>query len=96
MYKTSLTPELLNRVNNYDKTRLIGVLEDSVYNLLAYKNINTLSSNIYYNYFLNEFFSTKFDFAGYQYNYSASNSLIEYSNPWSRNFEIKYEIVLKS
>ena len=94
--KTSLTPELLNRVNNYDKTRLIGVLEDSVYNLLAYKNINTLSSNIYYNYFLNEFFSTKFDFAGYQYNYSASNSLIEYSNPWSRNFEIKYEIVLKS
>lgn len=94
--ETSLTSELLDRVNNYDKTRLIGVLEDSVYNLLAYKNINALSSNIYYNYFLNEFFNTKFDMAGYKYNYSANNSSIVYSNPWSRDFEIKYEIVLKS
>ena len=100
--KNKITSDLNNRVINYDKTRLIGALEDIVYNLMFRYNsslnnsnyVNNLKQYKYFNDYVNDFFDNNFDISGYQYKYSKANSNISFVKPWNRTFEIKYTIDL--
>lgn len=90
-----LTLDLENRVVAYDKTRLIGVLEDIVYNSLRYNqslSISSYKASDSYTKAIKKINQTTFNIGGYIYKYS--NVSVSSSKSWNRDFEVKLDISL--
>lgn len=95
--KDSLTPQLSQRVNIYDQTRMIGIMEDLVHNDIKLSaedeqslgtNISTLTSHP----LVDTIKNTDLKIGDYTYRYK--NALLDAFYPWQRSFEVTLGVTL--